>query len=242
MISPLAVVETADVGAGASVAEFAIVRSGARLGEGVVVHAHAVVERGAVIGAGTEIFPGAVVGKEPNGAGAVARRPVFERWVVVGAHASIGAHAVLYYDVEIGEQSLVGDAASIREQCRIGARAVIGRHATLNYGVRVGDRTKVMDHAWLGGNMTIGSDVLVAGGVLAVNDNALGRDGYRAEALRGPTIEDGASIGAGAKLLPGIVIGRSAIVAAGAVVTRDVQPETVVMGVPARVVRKVEAA
>jgi acetyltransferase-like isoleucine patch superfamily enzyme len=136
----------------------------------------------------------------------------------------------------------IGDAASIREQCRIGARTVIGRHVTLNYAVRVGDRTKVMDHAWLGGNMTIGSDVFVAGGVLAVTDNSLGRSGKQADELRGPAIEDGAAIGAGAKLLPGIVIGRRAIVGAGAVVTRDVAPETVVVGVSAWLVRRVEAA
>jgi acetyltransferase-like isoleucine patch superfamily enzyme len=53
--------------------------------------------------------------------------------------------------------------------------------------------------------------------------------------LRGPTIRDGAVIGANATILPGITIGESAVVAAGAVVTADVPPRTMAVGVPARI-------
>jgi acetyltransferase-like isoleucine patch superfamily enzyme len=65
------------------------------------------------------------------------------------------------------------------------------------------------------------------------NDNAFGAVGYDEETMRGPVIEDGAMVGAGATLLPGVTIGIGAIVAAGAVVTRDVAARTMVAGVPA---------
>ena len=57
----------------------------------------------------------------------------------------------------------------------------------------------------------------------------------------GPTIEDAARVGAGAILLPGVRIGGGAIVGAGAVVTKDVPPRKLVMGIPARVVRDVDS-
>ncbi len=193
-----------------------------------------VIAEGVTVGAGVEIFPGAFLGKEPKGAGATARLPVFERRIVVGAGCSIGPHAVIFYDVEIGEGTLLGDGASIREQGRVGSRCILSRYVTLNYNVRVGDRSKIMDMTHVTGNTTIGSDVFVSTMVAMTNDNAMGKAGYHEGAIRGPTIEDGAMIGANASLLPGVVIGARAVVGAGSVVTRDVAPGVTVMGVPAR--------
>ena len=62
-----------------------------------------------------------------------------------------------------------------------------------------------------------------------------------ARCIKGPTIEPGAKIGANATVLPAITIGRNAVVGAGAVVTRDVPPETVVVGNPARIVKGISA-
>jgi acetyltransferase-like isoleucine patch superfamily enzyme len=240
MISELAVVQTDLIGANVQIGEFAIVRKGVSIGENVIIHPHVIIQEGVILGDGVEIFPGAYVGKEPKGAGALARQPVFERRVVIGRNSSIGPHAVIYYDVEIGEHTLIGDGASIREKCRVGSRSVIGRHVTLNYVVTVGDYTKIMDHSWMAGNMSVGNNVFISGGVLTTNDNTLGSEGYTEGKMNGPTIEDGAMIGVGALLLPGVVIGRGAIVGAGAVATKDIAPDTLVMGVPARFVRKLE--
>jgi acetyltransferase-like isoleucine patch superfamily enzyme len=76
--------------------------------------------------------------------------------------------------------------------------------------------------------------VFISVTVGTVNDDALGRLDYEEDRVKGQIIEDGAAIGAGATLLSGIRIGGGATVGAGSVVTRDVEPGSTVMGIPAR--------
>lgn len=235
-ISSLAVVETEEIGTNVTIAEYAVVRKGARIGKDVVIHPFVVIEPGVTVGDGVEIFPGSYIGKEPKSAGALAREPVFEPQVTIGAHCRVGPHAVIYYDVKIGESTLVGDGASVRERCRIGTRSVIGRQVTLNYDCIIGSRTKILDHSTMGGNMKVGDGVFMANDVQTANDNAMGRQGWDENTMIGPTIEDGAMIGAGAVLLPGIVIGKDAIVGAGAIVNVSVKPNGLMLPMPARAV------
>ena len=216
-----------------------MVRRGAVIGDDVVIHPHVVIEPDVFIASGVEIFPGSYIGKVPKGAGALARPPVYERGVQIGKGCSIGPNAVVFQDVWIGEHTLLGDGASIREQCRIGSRCIISRYVTINYNTVVGDRTKIMDLTHVTGNCRIGSDVFISLTVGMTNDNLGGRGGYQEAAVRGPTIGDRAIVGAGATLLPAVVIGEGAVVGAGSVVTKDVDPGTLVMGVPARFVRRV---
>ncbi|MBS0599351.1 MAG: transferase [Proteobacteria bacterium] len=202
------------------------------IGRDTRIHAHVVIADGVHIGDGVEIFPGAFIGKEPKGAGALARTPEFERFVEIGSSSSIGPHAVLYYDVRIGHNTLIGDGASIREQCRIGNFCIVSRYVTLNYNAQVGDRTKIMDNTHITGNCRIGSDVFVSINVGTTNDNVI-KGGY-ADHIAGPVIEDGATLAVGVSVLPGVVVGAHAMVGAGALVTRDVEAGTTVMGIPAK--------
>ena len=238
MVNTKAVVETEHVGNGTSVGEFAIVRAGARIGARCVIHPYVFIGDGVEIGDDCEVFAGAVIGKEPKGAGATAHSPSFERSVRIGAGCSIGPHVVIFYDVEIGPGSLLGDGASVREQGRVGARCLLSRYVTLNYDVTVGDDTKVMDNTHLTGQMRVGRGVFISTGVSSTNDNSMGKQGFSSEVIRGPVVGDGATLGAGVILLPGVEIGRDAIVGAGAVVTKNVAPGVTVMGVPARVIAR----
>ena len=222
---------TARIGTSVTVGPFAVIGN-ACIGDGTIVHAHAVVNDGVVIGENCEIFPGAVVGREPKGAGATSRPITFTKRVQIGDGCSVGCNAVIYYGVEIGGSTLIGDGASIREQCSIGTGCIISRSVTINYNCVIGDRVKVMDLTHLTGNMRIEDDVFISILVGSTNDNAI-REGF-GDHIVGPTIRRGAVVGAGALLLPGIEIGEEAFVGAGAVVTRDVPAASRVVGVPAR--------
>ncbi|MFC1782476.1 DapH/DapD/GlmU-related protein [Planctomycetota bacterium] len=233
-IAKTAIVETSDLGRSIVISEYAIIRAGVRIGDNVVIHPHTVINEDVIIGDGVEIFPGAVIGKEPKGAGTLARAPKYEKKLIIGSNCSIGPHVILFYDVVIGENTLLGDGASIREQCRIGSHCIISRYVTINYNTRIGDRTKIMDLTHVTGNCFIGNDVFISTIVGMTNDNLIGLGGYDEQRIKGPTIEDGAVIGAGATLLPGVVIGKKAMVGAGSVLTKNVPEHTVWYGVPAQ--------
>lgn len=232
-ISDKAVVESDDIGEGTTIDEFAIVRAGAKLGRNVHIHPFAIIGDSVVIGDDVEVFPGAYIGKEPKGASATARPIHFERHITIGAGCSIGPHVIVFYDVVIGSGTLLGDGASVRERCRIGDCCILSRYVTVNYNTKIGDRVKIMDASHITGNMVIEDDVFVSTLVGSANDNSIGRKGY-VDSLRGPHLEAGCVIGAGAMLLPGTRVGRGATIAAGAVVTRDVAPGRTAGGVPAR--------
>lgn len=239
VISKTAVVETDAIGLGVRIEDFAIVRDNVRLGNNVTIHPHVVIESGVVIGGGVEIFPGAYIGKEPKGTHITAREPKFERRVELGNNSFVGSNAVIYYDVSVGENSLIGDGASIREQSIIGDKCIIGMHVTVGYAVRINNRVKIMDHTHVVGKSLIEDDAFVAMNVGMANDRSIGRSGYEEERIQGITIRNGAMIGVGANLLPGIEIGERAIVAAGALVSRDVPASKMVAGIPAKVVKDV---
>ena len=221
----------AKIGANVSIGPFAVVGA-ATIGNNTIIHSHAVIGDGVEIGEDVEIFPGALIGREPKGAGAASRPVIFVKRLKIGDRCSIGPHSILYYDVEIGEQTLIGDGASIREQCRIGSRCIISRYVTVNYNTIVGDRVKVMDLTHLTGNMVLEDDCFVSCLVATMNDNVI-REGF-GDHVVGPVVEAGAIVGGGAILLPATRIGKDAFVGAGAVVTKNVAAGSQVAGIPAR--------
>ena len=235
--SELAIIKTQEIGQNVIIHPFTVIQELVKIGNNVIIHPHVVIESGVVIKDNTEIFPGAYLGKEPKGASVLARKPKFTQQLLIGKNCSIGPNAVIYYDVVIGNNCLVGDNASIREKTIVGEKCIIGRSVMINYNVKIGNNTKIMDLTNITGNCQIGHHVFISMQVSTANDNTIGTLGYDEATQQGPKINDGAKIGIGANLLPNIEIGENAIVAAGAVVTKNVLPNTMVAGIPARLVK-----
>jgi acetyltransferase-like isoleucine patch superfamily enzyme len=152
----------------------------------------------------------------------------------IGGHAVIRAFSVIYADVVIGDHFKTGHSILIREQTTIGTRVVVGTGSVIDGYTRIGDRVKIESLVYVPTHTTIGSDVFVGPHATLTNDRypQRMREQYKPE---GPVLEDGVSVGAGATILPGVRIGTGSFIAAGAVVTRDVPPWSLVRGVPGRI-------
>lgn len=233
-IHPSAVVETESIGAGAVIDAHCVVGAQVALGDRVHLHPHVVVTGAVAIGADSEVFPGAVLGREPARSPALSRPSDRGGTVTVGVRCSIGSHAVVYNDVEIGDGSLLGDYASVREHCRVGTRCIIGRGASLHPSAHVGDGTRIYDHSHIATGARIGRDCFLGARVTMTSDNALGSLPYGPERVRGAVLGDRVAVGSAVVILPCIEIGDDATVWSASLVTNDIAPGTIVRGQPAR--------
>jgi acetyltransferase-like isoleucine patch superfamily enzyme len=202
------------------------------IGEYVVIH------DGTVVGAGCEIQDHVVLGKSPRLARSSTASKAPLEPLVIGDGAVICCGAIVFAGARVGERAIVGDQAYVRERAVIGAGTVIGRGSCVDNDVVVGARVKVQTDVYLTAYSVVEDDVFVGPGVCTTNDDTMSRHDA-SYALRGAVLRRACRVGGGAVLCPGVEIGEEAFVAAGAVVTRDVPPRAVVMGVPARVVREV---
>ncbi len=209
------------------------------IGEDVEFGVNVVVHDGCRIARGCRIGDGAVLGKRPSlGARSTASRAPLPG-LVVGEGCTISSHAVVFAGSELGAGTIVGDGGLVRERCRLGAECVVGAHAIVENDSVLGARCKLQANSYITAYSLLEDDVFIAPCVVTTNDNFMGRTEKRKALVRGPVIRRGARVGGGAVLLPGIEIGEEAFIGAGAVVTRDVAPGTLVVGSPARYLRNV---
>jgi acetyltransferase-like isoleucine patch superfamily enzyme len=148
-------------------------------------------------------------------------------------------------DVELGTGVRLANFINLYG-CRIGDDTKIGAFVEIQKNATVGKRCKISSHTFVCEGVTIEDEVFVGHGVTFVNDTypraATATGALQTEAdwtVERTLVKKGASIGSGATILANVVIGERAIVGAGAVVTRDVPPDTIVVGNPARVRRTI---
>jgi UDP-3-O-[3-hydroxymyristoyl] glucosamine N-acyltransferase len=236
--------------AGAHVAAGADIAGDVQIAPGAVIHEHVRIGAGSRIGSGAVIHSGtelgencliedvAVLGKRPRlreGSSAAGTRigPL-----VLEASVTVCCGAVVYAGAHIGERAIIGDQSQVREGARIGAGSVVGRASCLDFGAQIGARVLIQTGVYVTGGSVVEDDVFLGPGVVTTNDHAMGRH-VAGEPLLGPTFRRACRVGGGVVLVPGVEIGEEAFVAAGALVTHDVRPRDVVLGVPARAIRRV---
>ena len=130
--------------------------------------------------------------------------------------------------------------------CEIGDETKIGAFVEIQKNASVGKRCKISSHTFICEGVTIEDNVFIGHGVMFINDSyprATAAGGsLQTEAdwkVEKTIIKKGASIGSGATILADLCVGENAIVGAGAVVTKDVPPNTIVAGNPARILRQI---
>ena len=205
------------------------------------IHASATVYEGTVLGEGVRVLEGAVVGKQPTlSPRSTAKREPLQP-TTIGDGTVISTGAIVFAGSTIGARVILGDQSCVRERVEIGDDVVLGRGSYVENDTTIGAMTKIQAEAYITAYSTLEEHVFIAPCVVTTNDNWMGRTEKRHGNVKGPTIRRGARVGGGAILCPAVEIGEEAFVGAGAVVTKDVPPRTVVVGNPARVLREVPA-
>ena len=141
--------------------------------------------------------------------------------------STIGQGTRVWQYVVILPGAKIGRDCNVCAHTLIEGDVIIGDRVTIKSGVFLWDGTRIADEVFIGPNATFTNDPLP-------------RSKAYPEAFQGIVVAKGASIGANATILPGVLVGEYAMVGAGAVVTQDVPPYAVVVGNPARVIRMLD--
>lgn len=158
---------------------------------------------------------------------------------MIGTGAHLRSHTVIYAGNRIGKNFQTGNKVNIREWNEIGENVSIGTLSVIEHHVRIGNNVRihsqvfVPEYSILEENAWLGPNVVLTNAKYPMSPGAK-------ENLRGPAIRRGAKIGANTTILPGVVVGRNALVGAGSVVVKDVPDNGVVAGNPARLIKDIK--
>lgn len=154
--------------------------------------------------------------------------------LIIGDGAVVRSGTVIYAGTTIGDRLQTGHNVVIREQNKIGSNFNIWNNSVVDYGCVIGNNVKIHCGIYIAQYTTIEDDVFMAPGVMIANDIHPGCPDS-AECMKGPTLKRGVQIGVNVTLLPFITIGERSLIGSGSVVTKDIPPDSVVYGNPARV-------
>nr|QBM01201.1 2,3,4,5-tetrahydropyridine-2,6-dicarboxylate N-acetyltransferase [uncultured archaeon] len=148
----------------------------------------------------------------------------------------ISKTSIIADDVEIGEGSEIWHFCNLFD-CKIGKNSLIGSYCELKRGVEIGNNCRLQAYV-VGENTKIGNNVFVGPHAVFLDDKhpTAKKAIEKTWQMREVVIEDNVTIGGGAIILPGVKIGKGAMVGAGSVVTKDVPEYAVVCGVPAKII------
>ena len=173
-----------------------------------------------------------IIGVPPRGKKDGELKTIFQS----GAH--IRSHSVIYAGNQIGVNFQTGNKVNIRELNEIGDNVSIGTLSVVEHHVSIGNNVRIHSQVFIPEYSVLEEGAWIGPNVVLTNAKYPLFPGVK-ENLKGPTIKEGARIGANATILPGVVIGKNSLVGAGSVVVRDVPDDSVVVGNPAKVVKQI---
>lgn len=228
------------VGINTTFGSFVVIEDGVIIGENCVIGNNVVIHKDTTIGSNVRIDDNSVIGKLPmRSVNSVFKDDKEILPANISDGCMIGACVIIYRGCEIKDNVLVADLSSIRENVLIGNKTIIGRGVSVENYCNIGSNCKIETNAYITAYSNIEDYVFIAPGVVTSNDNYAARSKERYSHYKGVTIKKGGRIGAQATILPGKTIFEDGFVAAGSVVTKDVNKEEIVAGNPAKLIRRV---
>jgi len=158
----------------------------------------------------------------------------------VGKNAIIRSHTVIYAGNVIGDNFQTGHGILIRENNIIGSNVRVGTGSDIEYEVKIGDNVLIHSRAFIPEFSIIEDDCYVGPNVVFTNTKYPLSPGAK-RSFKGSILKKKAKIGANSTILPGVIIGENSLVGAGSVVTKDVPPNKVVIGSPAKIIKDISA-
>jgi len=208
-----------------------VIEDGAAIDRSAILGDHVLVRRGAIIGANAIIGysdPGKNTGDNPP--------PLTE----IGQNTIVRSGTVVYAGSRIGARTMVGHNCVLRERTVIGHDTYIGTLSCVEGDTIIGNYVGIQSHCYITKYCSVGDYTFIAPCFSGANDAAMThRRAGHGHNLIGFSTGKYVRIAIGVIALPGVHFGEGCIAAAGSVVTRDVPPYMLVMGIPARVVRGV---
>jgi acyl-[acyl carrier protein]--UDP-N-acetylglucosamine O-acyltransferase len=199
----------------------AIVSSGAQIGANVSIGPFTVVHAGARIGSGTSIGSHCEIAlPSPSGDGSP---------LLIGDGSLIRSHSIFYESSSFGPGLVTGHRVTVRERTRAGRQLQIGTLSDIQGHCEFGECVRLHSSVHIGQASRMGSFVWIFPYVVLTNDPH-----PPSSVMRGVTIDDFAAIATMSVVLPGVRIGQGALVGAHSSVSHDVEPDTVVVGAPAK--------
>ncbi len=207
----------------------ALVSPNAQLGTEVSIGAYSIVHDNVEIGDSTVIESNCEIGySTPATKGG--------RGLTIGAGSTIRSHSVFYEGSAFGDRLVTGHRVTVREGTAAGENLQLGTLCDIQGHCEIGDYVRFHSNVHIGQQSRIGNFVWIFPYVVLTNDPHPPSD-----VMSGVTVEDYVAIATMSVVLPGVTIGEGALVGAHSSVTRDVEPDTVVVGMPAKFVCDAES-
>ena len=153
----------------------------------------------------------------------------------IGKNSNIREPTIIYPDNDIGDNFQTGHFVTIREKNKIGNNVSIGSHSNIEHHITIEDNVRIHSNCFIPEYTILKHDCWIGPNVVLTNAKYPRSNNVKNE-LKGPYIEEYAKIGANSTILPGIKIGKHALVGAGSVVIKDVPDYAIVVGNPAKII------
>lgn len=213
-----------------------VIEEGVIFGSNVTIGNNVTIYKGTKFGDNIIVGDNVVVGKQPT---PPFRKNEYEMKeaipAVFGSNVVIATNSIIYAGVKIGDFFYTADGVVVREDTVVGNYVSVGKHAVIEHHCKLANNIKIQTGALIGEFMEIEDYAFIGPKMAGTCDKYMDRT--PGNKFSPPKIKFGARIGALVVLNPGVVVGREAVVASGAVVTKDVPDYKVVAGVPAKVIK-----